>query len=147
MSELGSVGIVERKQFTFADAADPMSLDCGASLGPITLAYETYGALNADSSNAILLTHALSGDAHVAGRHAEEDKKPGWWDTMVGPGKAFDTNRFFIICSNVLGGCQGSTGPSSIDPTTGKPFGLTFPIITIADMVRAQRELIRHLGI
>jgi homoserine O-acetyltransferase/O-succinyltransferase len=147
MSELGSVGIVERKQFTFADAADPMSLDCGASLGPITLAYETYGALNADSSNAILLTHALSGDAHVAGRHAEEDKKPGWWDTMVGPGKAFDTNRFFIICSNVLGGCQGSTGPSSIDPTMGKPFGLTFPIITIADMVRAQRELIRHLGI
>ena len=147
MSERGSIGIVERQYFTFADGPDPMLLDSGETLGPITLAYETYGELNADSSNAILLTHALSGDAHVAGRHADEDRKSGWWDEMVGPGKAFDTNTFFIICSNVLGGCQGSTGPSCINPETDKPYGLSFPIFTIADMVRAQRELIGHLGI
>jgi homoserine O-acetyltransferase/O-succinyltransferase len=147
MSERGSVGIVERQHFTFAEASDPLQLDCGTGLGPITLAYETYGTLNEDRSNAILLTHALSGDAHVAGFNSESEKKPGWWDTMVGPGKAFDTNRFFVLCSNVLGGCQGSTGPSSINPDTNTPYGLDFPIITIADMVRAQRELIRHLKI
>lgn len=147
MSERGTVGIVEQQYFTFAEAPHPMALDSGETLGPITLAYETYGDLNADRSNAILLTHALSGDAHVAGRHVDDDKKPGWWDEMVGPGKAFDTNHFFIICSNILGGCQGSTGPSSINPETGKPYGMTFPIITIADIVRAQRELIVHLGI
>lgn len=147
MSERESVGIVERQHFTFGDASDPMRLESGETLGPITLAYESYGTLNAEASNAILLTHALSGDAHAAGRHAEEDRKSGWWDDMVGPGKAFDTNQFFILCSNVLGGCQGSTGPSSINPETGKPYGLNFPIITIADMVRAQRKLIDHLGI
>lgn len=147
MAEQGSVGIVEKKEFTFAQTPNPMSLDSGETLGPITIAYETYGELNTDRSNAILITHAISGDAHVAGFHHEDDRKPGWWDDMVGSGKAFDTDLYYVICSNIIGGCQGTTGPSSIDPNTGKPYGLDFPIITIADMVRAQRELIRGLDI
>lgn len=141
-----SVGIVKRQYFTFAEEV-PMRLDSGESLGSITLAYETYGQLNAEASNAILICHALSGDSHVAGYYTPEDNGPGWWDECVGPGKAFDTDKYFVICSNVIGGCQGSTGPSSIDPTTGKPYGLSFPVITIGDMVRAQRHLIDHLGI
>jgi homoserine O-acetyltransferase len=122
-------------------------LESGALLGPITLAYETYGRLNATRSNAILLLHALSGDAHAAGRHSPSDPKPGWWDAMVGPGRPFDTDRYFVICSNVIGGCQGSTGPSSRNPRTGQPYGARFPVITIADMVRAQVRLIDALGI
>lgn len=122
-------------------------LQSGATLGPITLAYETYGQLNADRSNAILICHAWSGDAHVAGRHSPDDPKPGWWDDAVGPGKAFDTDKYFVVCSNVIGGCGGSTGPSSINPKTGRPYGLSFPIVTIADMVEAQRLLTDHLGI
>lgn len=141
-----SIGIVQKKYFTFADDA-PMPLDSGESLGPITLAYETYGQLNSDRSNAILICHALSGDSHVAGYYTLEDRSPGWWDECVGPGKAFDTDQLFVICSNVIGGCQGSTGPSSINPATGKPYGLSFPVITIGDMVRAQRHLIDYLGI
>ncbi len=141
-----SVGIVARQHFTFAQDA-PMPLDSGESLGPITLAYETYGTLNPDKSNAILIVHALSGDAHCAGYHTPEDKSPGWWDDCIGPGKAFDTNKFFVICSNVIGGCQGSTGPASINPKTGKPYGLAFPVLTVADMVRAQTRLIDFLGI
>ena len=124
-----------------------LKLQSGATLGPITLAYETYGELNADKSNAILILHALSGDAHVAGQHATTDQKPGWWEEAVGPGKAFDTDRYFIICSNVIGGCRGSTGPSSVNPKTGKPYGLSFPVLTVADMVEAERLLIDHLGI
>ncbi len=124
-----------------------MPLDSGETLGPITLAYETYGTLNADRSNAILLLHALSGDAHAAGYHAPDGRNVGWWDDCVGPGKAFDTNKYFIICSNVIGGCQGSTGPGSIDPKTGKPYGLSFPVVTIGDVVRAQTHLIDYLGI
>ncbi len=147
MHEEGSVGIVETKQFTFGAPPNEMELDCGRRLGPITLAYETYGELNADRSNAILIVHALSGDAHAAGYHTGADLKPGWWDMMIGPGKGFDTRKYCVICSNVLGGCKGSTGPSSIDPQTGKPYGLRFPIITIGDMVRAQKQLIEHLGI
>ncbi len=147
MTDVESIGIVEPQFFTFAEPPNEMQLDCGRKLGPITLAYETYGTLNADKSNAVLLLHAISGDAHAAGFHALDDRKPGWWDNMIGPDKAFDTNHHFLICSNVIGGCQGSTGPSSIDPDTGKPFGLHFPIITIGDMVRAQRKLIEHLGI
>ena len=123
-----------------------MSLDSGETLGPITLAYETYGQLNADRSNAILILHALSGDAHAAGVSAVTGNI-GWWDDCIGPGKAFDTNKYFVICSNVIGGCQGSTGPSSTNPQTGKPYGLQFPVITIGDMVRAQRYLIDHLAI
>jgi homoserine O-acetyltransferase len=147
MTEKGSVGIVETKYFTFAHPPNEMVLESGAKLGPIQIAYETYGTLNEEKSNAVLILHALSGDAHAAGYHTANDSKPGWWDLMIGPGKAFDTDRYFIICSNVLGGCRGTTGPSSLNPATGKPYGLDFPVITIGDMVRAQRELIRHLGI
>ena len=112
MDNPGSVGIVKRQYLTFAED-EPMRLDSGESLGPITLAYETYGQLNAECSNAILIVHALSGDAHAAGYRSETDSEPGWWDDCIGPGKAFDTNKYFVICSNVIGGCQGSTGPSS----------------------------------
>lgn len=140
------VGVVKTQFFTFAED-EPMRLESGATLGPITVAYETYGRLNEDRSNAILIVHALSGSAHAAGVHSEEDAKPGWWDECIGPGKAFDTERFFVICSNVLGSCYGSTGPSSINPMTGKPYGLSFPVVTIGDMVRAQVKLIDHLGI
>jgi len=103
--------------------------------------------LNEDRSNAILICHALSGDAHVAGRHAASDRKPGWWDEAVGHGKAFDTDKYFVICSNVIGGCSGSTGPSSINPETSRPYGLSFPVVTVADMVEAQRWLMDALGI
>ena len=113
---------------------------------PYTIAYQTYGRLNADRSNAILICHALTGDQYVAEPHPITGK-PGWWDTLAGPGKVLDTERYFLICANVLGGCMGSTGPAEIDPATGEPWGLTFPVITIADMVRAQRQLIDHLGI
>lgn len=147
MQDNTSVGIVETEYFTFAEPPDEMVLECGHRLGPVTLAYETYGKLNEDKSNAILILHALSGDAHAAGYRTSEDRKPGWWDNMIGPGKAFDTNYFFVICANVVGGCKGSTGPSSINPATGKPYGLTFPIVTIKDMVRAQKALVDHLGI
>jgi homoserine O-acetyltransferase len=146
MKHDGSVGIVKTRSFTFADPPKEMVLESGRTLGPVTLAYETYGKLNRDKTNAILVAHALSGDAHAAGWH-EGDSAPGWWEVMIGPGKAFDTDRYFVICSNVLGGCKGSTGPSSIHPLTGKPYGLDFPVITIADMVEAQRHLVDHLGI
>ncbi|MCJ7633570.1 homoserine O-acetyltransferase [Candidatus Bathyarchaeota archaeon] len=139
-------GTVETDYFTFADPPNELALESGENLGPITIAYETYGELNKEKSNAILVLHALSGDSHAAGYH-EGDKSPGWWDNMIGPGKALDTEKYSIICSNVLGGCKGSTGPSSINPKTKKPYGLEFPIITIADMVNAQRHLLDHLGI
>ncbi len=144
----GSVGIVETRYFTFAEGPDGgLLLDCGERLGPITVAYETYGTLNADRSNAVLVCHALSGDAHAAGRHHPDDPKPGWWEDMIGPGKGIDTDKYFVICSNFLGGCKGTTGPGSVNPATGRPYGLSFPVITVADMVRVQRILIRHLGI
>jgi homoserine O-acetyltransferase/O-succinyltransferase len=142
----GCIGVVETQYYTFAHPPDELKLECGKTLGPVTLAYETYGRLNADGSNAIIVCHALSGDAHAARLHEGEDN-PGWWEDMIGPGKAFDTNRYFVICSNVIGGCKGSTGPSSINPKTGKPYALDFPMITVADMVNAQRHLIDHLGI
>ena len=141
-----SVGIVETQFYTFAQPPDELVLESGERLGPVTLAFETYGSLNKDKSNAILIVHALSGDAHAAGFH-RGDKDPGWWDNMIGPGKAFDTEKYFVICSNVIGGCQGSTGPSSINPKTNKPYGLDFPVITIKDMVEAQRHLIDYLDI
>ena len=136
----------ETKSFTFAHPPDELRLESGEKLGPITLAYETYGDLNQQKSNAVLILHALSGDAHVAGFH-KDDTTPGWWDNLIGQGKGIDTNKYFIICSNVIGGCKGSTGPSSVNPLTGKPYALDFPIITIGDMVNAQRHLIDHLGI
>lgn len=123
-----------------------MKLESGEKLGPITLAYETYGKLNKDKSNAVLVLHALSGDAHAAGWH-KDDKDAGWWNNFIGPDKGIDTNEYFVICSNVIGGCKGSTGPGSVNPLTGKPYGLDFPVITIADIVNAQRHLIDHLGI
>lgn len=126
---------------------EPLKLDCGRELKEVNVRYETAGTLNEAGTNAILIDHALTGDAHVCGKHAPEDKKPGWWDTMIGPGKGIDTDKYFVICSNVLGGCSGTTGPLSIDPDTGKPYNLTFPVITVADMVRAQKALIDHLGI
>ena len=126
---------------------EPLALDCGRTLKGVNIRYETVGTLAPDRSNAILITHALSGDAHVCGRHTPEDPKPGWWDELVGPGKAIDTNRYFVICSNVLGSCAGSTGPRSVNPDTGNPYNLDFPVITIRDMVRAQRYLIDYLGI
>ncbi|HWQ54863.1 MAG TPA: homoserine O-acetyltransferase [Bryobacteraceae bacterium] len=123
-----------------------IDLDSGARLAPVEVAYETYGVLNEARSNAILVLHAFSGDAHVAGI-SPQTGKPGWWDNMVGPGKAFDTNKYFVICSNVLGGCRGTTGPSSLNPETGRPYAMSFPVITIRDMVRLQKMLIDHLGI
>jgi homoserine O-acetyltransferase len=125
---------------------DCISLDNGATLAPVEIAYETYGELNAAKSNAILVAHAFSGDAHAAGI-SSEGGKPGWWDNMIGPGKGFDTNKYFVISSNVLGGCRGSTGPGSINPVTGCPYAMSFPVITIGDMVRAQKMLIDSLGI
>ncbi|MDE0203230.1 MAG: homoserine O-acetyltransferase [Rhodospirillaceae bacterium] len=124
----------------------PLELDCGVSLGPFTLAYQTYGTLNKDRSNAVLLCHALTGDQFVVGPHPLTGR-PGWWELMVGPGKTFDTDRYFVICSNTLGGCMGTSGPKEINPATGRPWGLDFPVITIRDMVRAQAMLLDHLGI
>lgn len=127
-------------------ADKPLRLDCGVDLSPFQVGYQTYGTLDATRSNAILICHALTGDQHVANVNPVTGK-PGWWEVMVGPGKVIDTNRYFVICSNVLGGCLGTTGPSSTNPATGRPWGLDFPVITIRDMVRAQAMLLDHLGI
>ena len=140
------VGEVETRFAELFTAAAPLQLDSGAALGPVTLAFETYGTLNAAKDNAVLICHALSGDAHVAGVHAGRDN-PGWWDEFVGPGRVMDTNRHFVICSNVIAGCTGSTGPGSTNPATGRPYGLDFPMVTTGDMVRAQRALVAHLGV
>ena len=144
--EKGNLGKIETKYYTFGEVSNQLLLESGEKLGPVTLAYETYGLLNSARSNAVLVLHALSGDAHAAGYH-EGEKNAGWWDDMIGPGKALDTDKYFIICSNVLGGCQGSTGPSSLNPVTKQPYGLDFPVIGIRDMVNAQEELIDHLSI
>src|SRR5713226_2413918 len=120
---------------------DSLSLDSGATLPQVDVAYQAYGVLNADKSNAILILHAFSGDAHAAGED-KESGAVGWWDNMIGPGKGFDTDKYFVISSNVLGGCRGSSGPGSINPATGCPFGMTFPPVTIPDMVRLQKMLI-----
>jgi homoserine O-acetyltransferase len=138
-----SIGLVEKKTFTLSGT---VALESGECLDEVTLAYETYGELNYARSNAILICHALSGDAHVAGFHEGADKE-GWWEIMVGPGKAIDTDRYFVVCSNILGSCMGSTGPSSINPKTGKAYGLAFPVVTITDMVKVQKALVDHLGI
>ena len=123
-----------------------MRLDCGIDFGPVTIAYQTYGTLNAERSNAILICHALTGDQYAADPHPITGK-PGWWETMVGPGRVLDTERYFLICANVLGGCMGTTGPQDINPESGEPWALAFPVITVRDMVRAQKCLIEHLGI
>jgi homoserine O-acetyltransferase len=148
MSEKKSVGIVETKTWTFARPHEKLKLRCGEELGPIDVAYETYGELNKSGDNAILICHALTGDAHVAGKNSPEDRKPGWWNLMVGPGKPIDTEKYFVICSNCLGGCQGTTGPASINPETKEPYGLDFPMVTVEDMVKVQHALVtRHLGV
>jgi homoserine O-acetyltransferase/O-succinyltransferase len=158
----GSVGTVDTR---FLDLADPLTLDCGRVLPSVRVAYETYGQLSPARDNVILVCHALSGDAHAAGmaarpagestrdgfradeRDAGRGKGLGWWDGMIGPGKAFDTDRFFVVSTNLLGGCRGTTGPSSIDPETGRPYGSGFPVVTVADMVRVQRAFLLQIGI
>jgi homoserine O-acetyltransferase len=159
---VGSVGIVETR---FLDLPNPLRLDCGRELPGVRIAYETYGTLSAARDNVILVCHALSGDAHAAGysrtpaaaatrdgfgaedRDSERARSLGWWDGMIGAGKAFDTSRFFVVSTNLLGGCSGTTGPSSRNPETGRPYGADFPVITVADMVRAQRAFLNELGI
>ena len=139
------MGALTAQKTLFHTFDKPLALDGGQTLASSTVAYQTWGRLNPDHSNAILIFHALSGDSHVSGEH--EDGRIGWWDLMVGPGCAFDTDRFFVICANVLGGCKGSTGPSSANPVTGRPYAMDFPVITLYDMVRAQRPLLDLLGI
>lgn len=145
----GSVGIVEKQYFTYAEPPDKLVLESGAELGPVTIAYETYGTLNATKDNAILVAHAFSGDSHAAGRYAtdKDNEKPGWWDFAIGPGKAVDTSKYFVLCPNILGSCMGTTGPSSINPETAKPYCLDFPMMTIGDIVTTQKALLDHLGI
>jgi homoserine O-acetyltransferase len=138
------IGIVQPRDFTHAAT---FTFKSGQTIKGFTLRYETYGALNATRDNAVLVCHALSGDHHCAGWHSESDSKPGWWNNLIGPGKAVDTRRFFVVCANVLGGCQGSTGPSSIDPATGSPYGIRFPFVTVRDMVISQKLLLDHLGV
>jgi homoserine O-acetyltransferase len=161
-SSAGSVGTVDTQ---FLDLPQPLLLDCGRTLHPIRIAYETYGTLSPRRDNVILVCHALSGDAHAAGfratpaaestrdgfradeRDGASGRGLGWWDGMIGPGKAFDTDRFFVVSTNLLGGCRGTTGPSSTDPATGRPYGSNFPVITVADMVRAERAFLNEIGI
>ena len=144
MQENSSVGLVAPK---IAHFTQPLTLKSGEVLPAYDLVYETYGTLNADKSNAVLICHALSGNHHVAGKYSENDKYPGWWDNLVGPGRPLDTNRFFVIGVNNLGGCHGSSGPSSINPATGKPWGAAFPVITVEDWVASQARLADQLGI
>lgn len=141
--------VVEKQFFTFAEPPNKMVLESGAELGPVTIAYETCGTLSPQRDNVVLIAHAFSGDSHVAGYYKGDLKniKAGWWDAVVGPGKGIDTNKYFVICSNILGSCMGSTGPASTNPKTGKPYGLDFPMVTIGDMVKAQKRLMDHLGI
>jgi homoserine O-acetyltransferase/O-succinyltransferase len=145
--ERNSVGRVTPEKYTFGSVEAPMVLESGRTLGPVDIVYETYGQPNADRSNAILICHALSGDHHAAGFHDPHDRRTGWWDGMIGPGKAFDTRTYWVVCANIIGGCKGSTGPVSINPATGEPYRLTFPIVTIGDMVEAQKRLVDHLRI
>lgn len=140
-------GVVERQYALLFEPPHPLVLASGKTLGPIQVAYQSYGQLAPEKDNCIFICHALTGDAHVAGRRSPADRKPGWWDGFVGPGKGIDTDKYFVVCANILGGCQGTTGPASINPQTGEPFGPDFPVITIADIVRVHQELLRHLGI
>ncbi len=161
-SPVGSVGLVATQ---FVDLPRPLALDCGRRLHPVRIAYEAYGTLSAARDNVILVCHALSGDAHAAGlstsaaaertrdgfradeRDADRSAGLGWWDGMIGPGKAFDTDQYFVVCTNLIGGCRGTTGPSSPNPATGRPYGSDFPVVTVADMVRAERAFLDELGI
>lgn len=144
-----SVGVVRKEYFTFAEPPHELVLESGATLGPVTIAYETFGTLSPAKDNVILIAHAFTGDSHAAGYYSDnpQEGKPGWWEFMIGPGKGIDTNKYFVICSNILGSCMGSTGPSSVNPETGKPYGMEFPMMTIGDMITAQKALLDHLGI
>ena len=142
-----SVGLVKTQCATLFEPPNELKTGGGVKIGPITVAYETYGKLSPQRDNAIFVCHALTGDAHAAGWHSPESRKPGWWDGFVGPGKGLDTDEYFIVCANVLGGCQGTTGPSSIDPATGERYCSTFPVITVGDIVEVHSALVRHLGI
>lgn len=141
------IGVVTPSRVVLCEPPEELYLQSGRILGPLEVAYETYGKLSPARDNVILVCHALSGDAHVAGRHGHEDRQPGWWDPMVGPGRGIDTDRYFVICSNVLGSCKGTTGPGSINPRTNRRYAMQFPVITIRDMVRVQVELLNSLGI
>jgi homoserine O-acetyltransferase len=145
--ETASTACVERKFATLFEPPGTLVLESGATIGPVTVAYETYGELSPRKDNTIFVCHALTGDAHVSGRNSATDRKPGWWDGFVGPGKAIDTNKYFVICANVLGGCQGTTGPSSVNPVTGTPYGPDFPFITIRDIVQVHNALLDSLEI
>ncbi len=142
----GSVGVVSTRTVRLFTAEEPLVLQLGGTLGPVDVAYETYGTLSAAADNAVFICHALTGDAHAAGYH-ERAKRPGWWDNLIGPGKPLDTNRFFVISANLIGGCQGSTGPSSPNPATGEAYGLDFPLLMMRDLVAVHRALVKHLGI
>ncbi|MFY9487020.1 MAG: homoserine O-acetyltransferase [Bacillota bacterium] len=150
-----SVGYIRSSLARLADQENPLVLQCGRPFWPIDVTYETYGKLNSDRDNAILVCHALSGDAHAAGWDPDaleqgrpwRADRPGWWDSMIGPGKALDTNKYFVVCSNVLGSCYGTTGPSSTDPSSGKPYGSSFPVVTVGDWVRLEERLVTHLKI
>ena len=145
--EAAKACLVETRYATLFESPNELLLENGEKFGPVTVAYETYGKLSPEKDNAIFICHALTGDAHVAGKHLPTDKKPGWWDEFVGPGKGLDTDRYFVICANVLSGCKGTTGPSSADPDSGKPFGIRFPFVTVGDIVTVHSELVRSLGI
>ncbi len=142
----GSVGLVQTQSVRLFTAEEPLRLASGETLGPVDVAYETYGTLSAAADNAVFICHALTGDAHAAGRH-EGARRPGWWDNLIGPGKPLDTDRFFVISANLVGGCQGSTGPGSVNPATGEIYGLGFPLLTMTDFVTVHRALLEHLGV
>lgn len=141
-----SVGFVETQRVVLATPDDPLPLSSGRTLDHVEVAYETYGELSAARDNVVVVCHALTGDAHAAGHHGDEARR-GWWDNIIGPGRPLDTDRFFVVCANLLGGCQGTTGPSSIDPHTRRPYGMDFPLLSVSDMVAAHRRLVRHLGV
>ncbi|HWL10339.1 MAG TPA: homoserine O-acetyltransferase [Planctomicrobium sp.] len=140
-------GFVQRQYVTLFEPPHVLELEGGGKIGPVTVAYETYGTLSPRKDNVVYICHALTGDSHVAGRYTPEDRKPGWWDGFVGPGKAIDTSKYYVVCANVLGGCRGTTGPSSVDPATGEPYGPDFPFITIQDIVTVHNALLDALGI
>ncbi|WP_320668560.1 homoserine O-acetyltransferase MetX [Patulibacter defluvii] len=140
------LGRVETQRIVLFDEQRPLRLDNGSTLAPVEVAYETYGTLDADGANAVVVCHALTGDAHAAGHHGDPERR-GWWDVLIGPGRPVDSDRRFVVCANLLAGCRGTTGPSSVDPRTGEPYGLDFPALTIADLVRVQRALLERLGV
>jgi len=142
-----SVGVVQTESVSLCEPPNVLRVEDGTTLGPVTVAYETYGELSPQKDNAIFVCHALTGDAHAAGLHCPDDNKPGWWDGFIGPGKGLDTEKYFVICANVLGGCQGTTGPGSINPATGERFCNNFPVITVGDIITVHAELVKYLGI